>query len=1024
MKTWRIGWGGALAVVATALAAHAQPIGVAVVCEGAICDTEPYNEFASAGTIQEALEMPNVTTVFVTPGTWDAPAKQIADGVTIIGVEGQPFDIQIDGGGSAVLEVAGTGVYLEGLMLTGGTTGVLLQADARATINRCYITGNSVNGVSCAANAAADIVNCSIANNAGTGIHVASSTATTEVLNCSIIRNGPPDLSVATGGKIWFWNTLICPDGVSIGEFYDINTPSTVSFGYCNVYWLDLLPSDQPVFGFPPSVAASEVLTQFNPLLASGAEWVGKLDPIDNPLIDKGQTPEAGHSSAAHIGVDFEGEDRIAVDTAPNRVSRYDIGADEVIGGSTSADWLWCSVSPDPTPALLPGELHILLRTSTNVDREDIDDAYIMTSGATTRGQALDLNIWELGAGYFYATNAEHIDTRYYYPDGGGNYVVNDGDAVVTLNINGVTPDPPEGAYFLIDTVAPRLVVVRAVDCVANTNDAYRGDSVIAGRGYPPFDGRSAVHPYPFSDGWVGTFGGDEGGQVFFNVASISNELDAEPLMLTIVATFEDLPPEEAPERSVSGFDLTLATTFSGTVDDVLINPADLPGMPYWQVEEGYPGRLQPGHPVQATFSIAGNTLDAFWDLGALDPGLAADGGFHVALRFVGAEDRAGNGISPVATPTDLPDPLHIWWLMDTRSQLLPNPQSAGAGTAVQHLVVKPEFRATLDREFSPSLAAPLAPYFAFRLMASAPGTGEPPYMPVTDVLGFDGNGWSAWLADPALINQAFYASGGILDLYNGRTLLLVVVSIDEAGNVEKWPPEIVRNNQGNVTEINAAWGPNWRLFPIGRPLDTTISAVFWNDIRRNGIFNGWLDVVADPMEVSLGSAKVLCMPLVVNVSGEKEPHPTEALGARFHVGVAASPGMNMADAEVVWTLEKRLVDGSILNWDPANAIWTPSTPGQPKPFGVVGKDEVVQGWGVLPITEMYPDLLLGDWRDLDFPENLPITYVFRAATRLEETSNAADYTPAEYRFTVRDCTVEDQQTTVSDQPVKVFERE
>lgn len=614
------------------------------------------------------------------------------------------------------------------------------------------------------------------------------------------------------------------------------------------------------------------------------------------------------------------------------------------------------------------------------------------------------------------------------------------------------------GRHFLIDTIDPRMFV-----SVPMTADFFV-DSPNAGNGgytttLVPFP--TATHPFPVPDGTFAQgsldhpfdFGtitpepsAGNGAHRFFNVSSISNDFAVENLLLNVMADFEDQDVHEffdiepdsdidtdlftgRTNRQPSGF-VDPGATLDGTVEDILegqIAEPDGPLAAEWVFDSGSDvpavGADGVNYTLGAPFDAALTATDdgfisgddflptaaqpaqtttgigVIWDF----PGgiLTTNETMHMETQFL-ARDAAGN----VTDSEDLLDPLHMWWMLDTRARITPNLN----GDEVSN----PTFTFRIDRGFNVNaLPAPFA-LFNYRVWGSDQECGV--FEPVTGWLGS-----SEWLAGDNDLGFRFNLLDRVLldwdvALDPGFWYLLVVVATDEAGNVQRWDSTglPLPDGLGNIdlTECPELASPSWQKFILGLDcgIDTVIgtgAATFWHEPIDANMTP--LDVVETGNPTFRGATIV---PLPDNTN-------TEQVFVRFKIDVAVPEPSDLAGARVEWSLFR---EGVRLNLPPSSPL---------SPIEANGASTV---FVTLPVDMETPiELKLGDQSNAK-GSRVPISYNFQARTILEEYDPInnpnepclADTTPFNYRFVVVDDVasfIENKKLT-DDQPIKIVEEQ
>jgi hypothetical protein len=299
---------------------------------------------------------------------------------------------------------------------------------------------------------------------------------------------------------------------------------------------------------------------------------------------------------------------------------------------------------------------------------------------------------------------------------------------------------------------------------------------------------------------------------------------------------------------------------------------------------------------------------------------LARDNLFHVATQFV-AVDAAANETGDDDIDNIL-DPLHIWWLINVQTRILNNAEG--------RTLRSPDIDWALNRSTNVALTPPddltAGPRVISTFRVWAAERYSDVYVPIT--------GWQPWsrrLIDSASLTEDPYNPAGTgladlypvldieeylgpappvghgigipLDLYRDRWLLIVVLSADEAGNVEPWPAELSLDAFDNAT-VNASNGVNWmRFYNGGEGLpDTQIEAEFWYDAAVDGVRAAGADYLGAVRRIPL--------------------RDQEGLFIEGAFTLVVDPGTAVAsDIKVQWTLTE---DGAPLSGPAGVSPWNP----------------------------------------------------------------------------------------------------
>ncbi|MCC6695226.1 MAG: IPT/TIG domain-containing protein [Candidatus Hydrogenedentes bacterium] len=354
--------------------------------------------------------------------------------------------------------------------------------------------------------------------------------------------------------------------------------------------------------------------------------------------------------------------------------------------------------------------------------------------------------------------------------------------------------------------------------------------------------------------------------------------------------------------------------------------------------------------------NVGNDELQAQWTVGPLDWDLANDNTFHLAGE-PHAVDLAGNMTDDIADY--LTDPLHIWWIINTQSRLVPDREGQSTN--------RPNFTMQLDRNFDPQAEGGPVPLYTYRVYTSAVYAGV--YNPVI--------AWTDW--SPVTSIDDIQNIPGIL----GQWVLVICQAADEAGNVEPWafdpvivPPDGPIDLTDPLRDELARALPNWmRFFYTDRDSpNTRVTHTIWYDVDGDGEI--------DPNEPNLGAARLAPLPGDINIPVRVE----------FLVSTVRPAGTS-ATINVQW----EFVDDGVLGDTDFGGY-----------FGDFASDADVKR-----IVASFPtgivgakDPYLGDVPD----RQRPITYVFRASAYEDVVDDDSfvptdgeqiDQTPANVYFTV-----------------------
>ncbi|MFP4173979.1 MAG: IPT/TIG domain-containing protein, partial [Candidatus Hydrogenedentota bacterium] len=805
-----------------------------------------------------------------------------------------------------------------------------------------------------------------------------------------------------------------------------------------------------------------------DPMLDRAGEWTGKLlgegggDPI-SPLVD-----EAGRfEEEPYTDEDFEADPRPFPDNPlepdpPDERGRPDIGADEVAVDEllwTLPLWDYARISPFPVPELPEGELFVEIQlrgTGVTDPLDELEEIFLVPQGGEylIESERIPLRVTGRGGDTLFATNEERIETVVdgEEPPEQGD-IIADGHAVLYLQFgatdilapprsedeiadNFVRGQARDGRHTLIDTTPPQ------VSFEEHNFPAQAPEFVSLGdQNTPPYAATGLTddtHPYPglpdgdqratppsppdgpYDDGLITTPDDDDdapgdGSKVFYNVGSISNLFGEEPLDAEITVTFEDAPPRDPdgeeilgdniwmpdqPERQVAGF------TEEFSREGQPVAPGAVSGLPMAtqllyetaDIEGSNPGWFG---------DLENNLLDA--QLGFQDDQGDVGVPWEDTARHIEIEFRERDAVGNLTE--DPVDPLHLWWMVQTSTQLSPNRE--GATIADERLA----FQWELDRGFNPDPLFQPEPLFTYAFWVADPDyvgeSYEGEYIPWTDTPW--GGHWAPWTDARGLLPEDFLDIG----LPHDRWILMKVVGVDEAGNIDPWSvdadgldDELVRLNGTDRIQPIADSGTNWQRFRIqefARGLDTGISAVFWHNET---------DVLAD--EPGAREARLVSTGEAGYGSGPVIPAPpdqdTHRVEGRFRIRMTLPPeaAEEAEYTEVQWDLHRH---------PPLGAADNPVASGEIPPDRPGGRTATL----VLPM-DFTEEALVGRLDPIGMPQ--PINYVLRARTvrwvdRDGTLEASVDTTPSNYTFTVVPGSVGyyvDWPESPDDQPIKILE--
>jgi len=367
--------------------------------------------------------------------------------------------------------------------------------------------------------------------------------------------------------------------------------------------------------------------------------------------------------------------------------------------------------------------------------------------------------------------------------------------------------------------------------------------------------------------------------------------------------------------------------------------------------------------------------------------------------------------------------PLHLWWLRSTATLVTSNVPTSGDS-------VSPEFSwTTTGAPDTDVVLDPLDGVGVQRLYSYAiyrtDGAGtrdeqrDGPYDTlVGSLFGPTGGGgpgqWSEWNPRATLnANEVRAITGGL----DGVWYLLVVMSCDEAGNIEVWPEaqlEISANDGPSVIDfVNEGVGTQernwerWFVAPVGRQVDTRVEPFFWHDQDQGTAlpppnFNG--DRAFLSGEPSFGDAEVIPYPSIRFFNPNAGIRLERVMG-EFRMTLTSESG----PLGVLWTLFENGVEVF------TNVEITPS------------QYLAIQGSLVLP------PILTPDSGFLGSANRQPTYYTFQAQAYLDVNNNdlydngtdILDTSPATVQFVVVDNVAEFIQRRKSEdaQPIQEMDR-
>jgi len=220
--------------------------------------------------------------------------------------------------------------------------------------------------------------------------------------------------------------------------------------------------------------------------------------------------------------------------------------------------------------------------------------------------------------------------------------------------------------------------------------------------------------------------------------------------------------------------------------------------------------------------------------------------------------------------------PLNLWWMRTTATRLTSNIPASGdtrAPSFTWENTGEPDPGAITDAgEGSERL-------YSYGIYRTDPTSGtrdeqrDGPYSTLVGSLLTDGGGpgiWSGWTSRSTLTPSDIQQ---IVGSDEGAWFLLVVMSVDEAGNLELWPEgQLQISSTGGPPAIDLVvdtlgteernW-ERWFVPPSGEAVDTRIEPFYWHDDLTDSTTLPAPELVrrADPGEPSFGDAEVVPYP-------------------------------------------------------------------------------------------------------------------------------------------------------------------
>ncbi len=597
------------------------------------------------------------------------------------------------------------------------------------------------------------------------------------------------------------------------------------------------------------------------------------------------------------------------------------------------------------------------------------------------------------------------------------------------------------GRHFTIDTLPPYMLVAPATTQTAsptfvnplNVTFDYTPSNADASLNAHPYPLPAAGFPnvvldFPFTNqGITDTPGAaPQGAQRFFNVASISNNstpltetlsvgVQVEFIDLDIHSRTGNLSPDATYDdyfngnsyRAPAGFSNVISPIFSpnvageesellGGVSSLNTDNAQLfarwelqgaatpfPSMNDATVQFGpliVPTPITTGFVYTTVGDNANEDMRVSWILDGIE---LPEDYMRLVTKFAAA-DRAGvyfprgDNSEPVrkvmTLPDDQLDPLQLWWLREVSTIITHD------GIPADGVTQSPDFQWEIGTAPRPTLDAgeTIAPLHTYALWESPASENledfrNGPFSPMTGTYDWSDNG--GWLSGSLPANAAFAPAAA--NLNPNRWYLLTVMSIDEAGNTEFWPAELIHDGTNiTVDGSNNKGGNNWRRFYFAKErsrIDTKVSFDFWHDFVATPPVPPGLDVI-DNNEAQFGSNTIIPLP------SQQLFFPPNALPDEIVKGVF--------DAQIITDIVVPVGGSSYIEWNLSAA-------------GVQDANFTLTNPGtlLLPNAASAVNQYLGD------PERRkPITYNLTAKAIIEDSGGAIiaeDETPVNIRFTV-----------------------
>lgn len=955
-----------------------------------------------------------------------------------------PADIVIQGaaGSPAITVEQDAELTLRHLTVKGGTTGIQVLKDARATLQRVYVSETGAEGMS-VTEAEFVKITSSIFNACGAeGIVVNSGTV--DVAQSTFIDNVDVAIDLQGGtcevGASYFYN-----NNGGTGTDQLTASVSGLSIDYCGVVQGNVGTSvvetndveAQP--GFTPAMAAA-FADPDNLLFDPASTWRGQvLLPVTTGVAS------TAINTDAPFGRDFLYQSRSTTDVQ--------VGAHEFAAILVGTTWVNCIVSQynNPTAGLVGlGRVDIEVEVSLGT----LVGATLYLVPEPPRGDVTSNNMFipipvdSTTQNSNYGVASLTLSDSFMTTPGGASLLL-DGRAELYLQLPGsptfVFPDPgalaefgtgyndafieieaQTGRFFVIDTLPPIVTgfrVNRAHDYVIGHND-------ILAPGIP--DGTGGVLSVPWSaainaplasstgvlDGEFGSadphlFFNERTGLLDFSIRmefTDSNALIIDsnpPILISENGGFQTAPP---------------AQTATGlAIRPLLQNPADLglrsAGLAWWDEVKGLP--LDAGTSLTITYTgggkdVGGNSqpLAVIWAFTGVPTSFVGGFGFWEAVAQFGVEDLVGNQ-SGAAIGNDpyryALNPFHIWELYDVAGTLKGPGYSETTSPVINWGVQR--FQGVSPQDTSN--AYPLCQYAVYY----HPTSTNPNDVGWELADAVNGIEWSDWIASRRIDKYTrFRASTNTVlgDIIQRQGMYMIVVrTADEAGNVVSVAgyPGLAGLNFSAIAAPLVA--DTWINGGPSISLDTRVTPTFWHN--RPGANAR----VPDRGEKVFGSATQIPLPglefcerveagftITMDLPDAVSPAAARVLFELYEDGRLAAKG---EIAGVPGSSDVTLVIPEDLLNPPANLLVQP-----------VSTVPLVSSLAFLNDSECGTRDRLGDDGLLSAepaPRQRNVKYQFVASTALSATE--FDPTPATVEFTV---TVD--RGLKDEQPVKSFSKE